>query len=94
MKVVGRQIIDNFALRHADARSAIESWFAEAEEADWKTPQDIKAKHANASFLSRKIVVFNLRGNNYRLAVKIAYNNKTIIIINIGTHQEYNTWKL
>jgi len=79
-------------LKHPDACSHIDSWFAEAKEAQWQTPQDVKRRYQKASILKENYVIFDLRGNRYRLKVRIDYKNGIILIINIGTHQEYMKW--
>lgn len=92
MRIVGRQILHDFQRRHADARSSVDAWVAEVEEAEWDSPNDIKAKFASASFLANNRVVFNLKGNRYRLDVKVTYNTKVVLIKRVGTHAEYDKW--
>ncbi|MEW6355366.1 MAG: type II toxin-antitoxin system HigB family toxin [Planctomycetota bacterium] len=94
MKVVGTLELDRFKRKHADARSQVDAWLAEAEDAAWRTPHDIKAKHASASFLSDRRVVFNIKGNDYRLLVRVSYKNQIVRILQIGTHAEYDSWEL
>ena len=67
MKVIGRNQLDDFAARHADVRSQIDAWICEVEDAEWLTPNDIKARFPSASFLPNSRVVFNLKGKHYRL---------------------------
>lgn len=92
MRIVGRQILDDFKRRHADARSQVDAWVAEVEDAEWGSPNDIKARFASASFLPNNRVVFNLKGNSYRLDVKVTYATKVVLIKRIGTHAEYDNW--
>ena len=94
MKVVGKKGLDDFKRRHADARSHVDAWISEAEEAEWESPHDIKERYATASFLPNNGVVFNLKGNSYRLYVKVIYVSKVVRIKRIGTHAEYDNWKL
>ena len=93
MKLVGCNHLDDFATRHADVRSQIDAWRCEVEEAKWASPNDIKARFANASFLADNRVVFNLKGNKYRLDTKVAYKNQVVLIMRIGTHAEYKNWE-
>ena len=90
MKLVGRNKLDEFVRKHADARRWVENWLADAELAVWLTPQDIKDRYSTASFLADNVVIFNVRGNNYRLEVQIAYRTSTVIVRWIGTHKEYS----
>lgn len=91
---MGQKRLEEFAARHADVRSQLDSWFSEAEEAHWKTPADIKARFHSASFLSDNRVVFNLAGNRYRLVAKIGYDLQVVLVQMIGTHAEYAKWRL
>ncbi|MBP7468763.1 MAG: type II toxin-antitoxin system HigB family toxin [Thauera sp.] len=58
--------------------------------ATWRTPADIKAAHRNASFLANNRVVFNIKGNDYRLVVAVRYTSTTMFIRFVGTHAEYD----
>lgn len=73
-----------------DSREPLEAWHAEACRADWNSFADIKRFSASASGLSDSRVVFNIKGNKYRLIVKINYPAGIIFIRFIGTHQEYD----
>jgi len=90
MRVFSRATINTFGAAHADAREALRAWFAEAEQADWMGPKDIKAQYPSASFLANNRVVFNIKGNHYRLVVAIKYEFKTVYIRFIGTHADYD----
>ena len=92
MKVVGKQILDDFKRRHADARAQVDAWLAEVEDTEWESPNDIKARFTAASFLPNNRVVFNLKGNSYRLDVKVTYKTKVVLVKRIGTHAEYDKW--
>lgn len=90
MKVVGRSRLDAFLKRHADARRWIECWLTDAEAVTWCTPHDIRAQYSSASFIHPNIVIFNVKGNSYRLETTVAYKSQTIVVNWIGTHAEYN----
>jgi len=90
MKVLGRDKLTKFSQRHANAKKALDAWFSEAEEAKWKTPQDIKNRHSSADFLSDNKVIFNIKGNHYRLVVKVRYQNGIAVVEWVGTHAEYD----
>jgi len=93
MKVVGRKDLDSFAHKHADVRAQIDPWLCEVEEDEWQTPNDIKKRYSHASFLVNNRVIFNLKGNKYRLDTKVSFKNQVVLIVRIGTHEEYSTWK-
>jgi|TARA_R110002126_G_scaffold77313_1_gene192820 mRNA interferase HigB len=90
MKVLGRDKLTKFSQKHADAKKALEAWFSEASKADWKTPQDIKNRYRSADFLADNQVIFNVKGNHYRLVVKVRYQNGIAVIEWVGTHSEYD----
>ena len=92
MKVLGKKKAYEFSKKHADCKKALSSLILEIEAADWKTPNDIKAKYPKASILDDCNVIFNICGNKYRVWLKITYQNGITIIIRIGTHKEYDKW--
>lgn len=90
MKVVGRDILDRFCTKHADARRWIENWLSDAHGAAWARSQDIKDRYASASFLAHNTVIFNVKGNDYRLEVTCAYRVGVVAVKWAGTHSEYD----
>lgn len=66
------------------------AWFDEAVKADWAQPADIKAHYRNASILKNRRVVFNIKGNDYRLIAAVAYRLGVVYIKFVGTHAEYD----
>ena len=89
MRIVGRDRLDEFSRAHADARSWIANWLTDAEAARWQTSQDVKRSYASASFLPDNLVIFNVKGNRYRLEVQVAYNARVVVVRWAGTHAEY-----
>lgn len=79
-----------FIARHAQAEQPLLAWHAEASKADWKTPQNIKDQYASASFVGRNRVVFNIKGNDFRLIVAMAYQIGVVYVKFVGTHAEYD----
>lgn len=92
MKIVGRDEVEEFLARHADALSAFDAWYAEVEHAEWKTFVETRAQFPSASYVN-KHVIFNLRHNRYRLDTIIAYKNQVVFINRIGTHADYDKWE-
>jgi len=90
MKIVGRARLAEFCDRHADARQWIEHWLSEVEAVRWVHSQDIRARYASASFLAGNVVIFNVKGNRYRLEVRVAYATGVVVVRWIGTHAEYD----
>ena len=90
MRVTGRKRLDDFCRKHADARAWIENWVADVESVAWRTPQDIRNRYASASFLPAGVVIFNVKGNAYRLEASVAYGAGLISVRWIGTHRAYD----
>ncbi|MBI2831492.1 MAG: type II toxin-antitoxin system HigB family toxin [Chloroflexi bacterium] len=90
MHVISRKKLREFWENHPDARASLESWFADVKHTEWQKPEDIKAIYRNVSILGNNRVVFNIKGNKYRLVVAVQYTFKIIYIRFVGTHQEYD----
>ncbi len=88
------EVLDSFCRRHTDVDQQVKAWVAEAREARWLKPADVKGRYPSASFLGGDRVVFNLKGNKYRLLVKVSYKSGIVRVQMIGTHAEYDKWKL
>ena len=74
----------------AAVKSALDAWFHEVSNASWKNPSDLKAAYANASLVGDDRVVFNIKGNDYRLVVAVNYIRQVVFIKWIGTHADYD----
>ncbi len=94
MKVLGLKVLYEFCSTHRDLQEQAQSWVAEVRETSWQTPLDIKTRYASASFLSGNRVIFNLKGNKYRLLVLVNFKSQVVIIKDVGTHAEYDKWEL
>jgi len=90
MRIISKGILREFWLKHEDCEQALKSWYQEADKSNWKSPNDIKAEYPSASILMNNRVVFNIKGNSYRLIAKISYKYQMIWIRFIGTHREYD----
>ena len=90
MRVIAKKILREFWTKHANSEAQLKAWYHEAELADWKSPSDIKKEYISASILPNNRVVFNIKGNTYRLIVRINYDYKIVWIRFIGTHQQYD----
>jgi mRNA interferase HigB len=90
LRVIARKTLKDFWLRHKDCEEQLKSWFKEAENADWDTPNAIKTDYPSASILEDNRVVFNIKGNKYRLIVKINYKYRVAYIRFVGTHAQYD----
>jgi mRNA interferase HigB len=96
MRIISRRILREFWEKHPDAAIPLQTWFHDVERANWTSPSDIKGVYRNASFLANNRVVFNIKGNHYRLvvlavlAVLVVYQYGMVYIRFVGTHEEYD----
>jgi mRNA interferase HigB len=90
MRVIAVSTLRAFWKRHPDAEQPLKAWFEEATNASWNQPSDIKERYRSASILKNRRVVFNIKGNDYRLVVAIAYKLQVVYVKFVGTHKEYD----
>jgi len=90
LRIISKKILREFWEKHADSQEQLQSWFQEASGVEWRNPAQIKTEYPSASFLADNRVVFNIKGNRYRLIVKINYEYNMVWIRFIGTHAEYD----
>ena len=90
MKVLGKRLLDEFTTKYTDAKIWIDNWVSDVEGSVWKIPQHIKEKYPSASFLSENVVIFNVKGNNYRLEVNVAYKTGIVLVVWVGPHSDYD----
>ena len=90
MRVIAKRTLREFCIKHNDCEDQLKSWFHESETSNWQSPNDIKKEYPSTSVLEDNRVVFNIKGNKYRLVVKINYGYGIIWIRFIGTHSEYD----
>jgi mRNA interferase HigB len=90
MRIISRKRLREFWEKHTDAQQALQVWYADVKQADWQTPTDIKNVYRNASIVANNRVIFNIKGNKYRLVVVVQYQYGIVYIRFVGTHQEYD----
>lgn len=90
MRIIALGTLRDFWREHADAEVPLRSWYAAASRVDWRSPADIKAAYRNASFVANNRIVFNIKGNEYRLVAAVHYNRGMMFIRFIGTHRDYD----
>ncbi|MFM6986901.1 MAG: type II toxin-antitoxin system HigB family toxin [Hydrogenophaga sp.] len=90
MRVIAVSTLKAFWERYPDAEQPLKAWYEEATKASWMQPADIKAQYRSASVLKNRRVVFNIKGNDYRLIVAIAYRLQVVYVKFVGTHKEYD----
>jgi len=90
MRIISRRILREFWEKHPDSAVPLQTWFHDVEHSTWTSPADIKVVYQNASFLVNNRVVFNIKGNHYRLIVLVVYQHGVVYIRFVGTHEEYD----
>jgi mRNA interferase HigB len=90
VRVIAKKTLRLFWEKHEDCEQQLKTWYDEAATAQWISPRDIKRMYPSASFLQGNRVVFNIKGNSYRLIVRINYKYQMVWIRFIGTHTAYD----
>ena len=96
VRAIARGTLNGFIQNRVDARhrkvakAHLDSWYAEVSKAQWKSSADLKSQYSSASIISAERVVFNIKGNEYRLVVAINYYFQIVLIKWLGTHKEYD----
>jgi mRNA interferase HigB len=90
LRVIAKKTLREFWIKHSDCEQQLKSWYREVAISEWKNANEIKKEYPSASILKDNRVVFNIKGNNYRLIVKINFHYQMVWIRFIGTHKEYD----
>jgi mRNA interferase HigB len=96
MIVIGTNVVENYFADHAGrkgikaARSQFDAWLDIVARAEWRKPEDVKGSYPKASILKAGRVVFNIKGNDYRLVARVQYQSGVLVIRFFGTHAEYD----
>ncbi len=90
MRVIAVKTLRDFWRKHPGAEVPLRSWYAMASRVTWRAPAEVKAAYRNASIIANSRIVFNIKGNDYRLVVAVYYNPKMMFIRFIGTHGDYD----
>lgn len=88
-RIIAKKALRDFWENHADSEQYLKTWHETAKRSNWKSPNEVKETYINASILKDNRVVFNIKGNSYRLIVKFNYVRQWAFIRFIGTHAEY-----
>jgi mRNA interferase HigB len=90
VRIIAKRTLREFWEKHSDSEQQLKAWYREAEKSQWRNTHDLKGAYPNASILGENRVVFNIKGNHYRLIVKINFEFQLCWIRFIGTHAEYD----
>ena len=92
MRIIKEKTLTDYckSSKYKNAEESLKAWIYEVKFSVWDNASELKAKYRNASIISSKRVVFNIKGNDYRLIVDIEYKLKIVFIVWFGTHKEYD----
>jgi len=90
VRIIAKRTLRDFWTKHADSEQQLKAWYRETEKTNWENINDLKKDYPSASILQENRIVFNIKGNNYRLIVKFSFEYQICWIRFIGTHAEYN----
>jgi mRNA interferase HigB len=90
MRIIAKGTLRDFWEAHPAAEEPLLAWYREVQKEDWGTPAKVKEKYRSASVIGDNRLVFNIKGNDYRLVVKINYPYRVVYIRFVGTHAEYD----
>ncbi len=93
MRVVSQKMLIDYFEAHPQAKTALSEWFEKTREANWRSFADVKKSFNSVDNVGNKRYVFNIKGNDFRLAVLIVFTPKTVYIRFVGTHAEYEKIK-
>ncbi len=89
-RILAKSTLRSFWEKHPDSEQYLKTWYDTAMNANWNNPNDVKKTYASASILKENRIVFNIKGNAYRLIAKFNYEKQWMFIRFIGTHNEYD----
>ncbi len=92
MNVISYKRIREFSSIHREAEASLTAWFKTVKKANWQNLAELKQVYPSADLVGRH-VVFNIKGNKYRLIARIVYRSQTVFVVAVMTHEEYDLGK-
>lgn len=90
MVIITKTTIEKYALKHSIAADPLNTWYAIAKQADWGSFQDVRDTFNSADYVGNNRVIFNIKGNDFRLITLILFRTRTVFILWFGTHAQYD----
>lgn len=94
MTVSNKKLIDEVIEAFPNIAESLKSWLAIVEQAEWQHSHDVKAQFGQAKIIGGKNIVFKIKGNAYRLWIKVNYATGVVLVKKFGTHKEYDGWEI
>ncbi len=89
-RIFAKSTLRRFWEKHPDSEQYLKTWYETTTNSNWKSPNDVKNSYAHASILKDGRIVFNIKGNNYRLVVKFRFDKQLGFVRFVGTHKDYD----
>lgn len=89
-RIFAKSTLREFWEKYPDSELYLKTWYETAMNANWETPNDVKKSYAHASILRDSRIIFNIKGNTYRMVVKFNFEHQLAFVRFIGTHSEYD----
>lgn len=93
MRVIAKRTLVKYYTEHPEVQTALEEWFTKTENAQWENFSQVKKTFNTADHVGNNRIVFNIRGNKFRLVALVLFKNQMVYIRHIGTHKEYERIK-
>ncbi len=90
MRIIARSTLREYWQTYRETEEALKAWYADVKHATWKNPADLRKTYATVSLLTNDRAVFNIKGNQYRIVVRINYAKALVFIRFVGTHAAYD----
>ena len=90
MRIFNTPIIESACKSHVDVSGSLENWCLAVGRAEWNVPQELKERYPGASIVRGDRVVFNIKGNRYRLVARINFRKRLVYVRFFGTHKKYD----
>ena len=91
MRIIAVKTLREFWKQYPSAEQPLKTWVEDVQDAEWQSPQEVKAKYRHASIITGKRIVFNIKGNDFRLITDIEFEISLVFIVWIGAHKEYDS---
>lgn len=89
-RIFAKSTLREFWEKYPESEQYLKTWFDTVKSSNWKSPNDVKQTYANASIMKDSRIVFNIKGNSFRLVAKFNFEKQWVFIRFIGTHEQYD----
>ena len=90
MHIISRTRLSDFWKRHPDSETPLKIWFKKVKEGEWRNVSQLKADFSAADYVGNDRVVFDIKGNKYRIVVLVFFTGQKMFVRFVGTHAEYD----